>query len=625
MTSDNKNKNEDDPLEIRPLKSDEDDALDSVPFDLEEEGEEKRVVDAQEDEVQEAVLDADAPDFEEVEGLAAPVLEAEAVVEPDMEPDIEDDLTADFDVDAVSDDMEITGDPGVDFADEADFMAQHDKAAGKKKWMMSAALGVLLLGGGGYFAYDAMIAGQRDPLMVTSYAAPESFDVAEDSSVGAAFDGYEDELEAALLPQPMVNQNQVPRSPEEDLTGSADDDFMVMAQADPLEPAWGGDDTDISGLFAADEDSADHNEVEDITGQIAEQTQTEMDLPEDDVEAYLSYGEGSEQGEDVSAYALELSEENQAAAPPPLEEDVAPVSEPVVMQSAPVQDHAAQDDVVQGRATNIEDAQFAPERPAQEAGASEVQVGVADGPVTPIEAEVDGPTAFFDGVSHYAMTPPPGDVLRNVDPVTEPASKFVVVQKDREINDYDSLVIAADRALRLQRYEAALDMYETLARRNPRDQRVLMGLAIARQNTGQPEMAARAYDQILALNPDNKEAMINMLGLLRTQYPSVALRRLMDLRARYPQHAGIAAQMGLIYGENGHYEDAMRYLQMASSIEPRNALHIFNMAITADRAGNVVEAIRHYENALEVDAVYGGGRSISRDVIYDRLSSLRRR
>ena len=48
------------------------------------------------------------------------------------------------------------------------------------------------------------------------------------------------------------------------------------------------------------------------------------------------------------------------------------------------------------------------------------------------------------------------------------------------------------------------------------------------------------------------------------------------------------------------------------------------MAVVADRAGAQKRAIDYYERALELDATYGGSRTVPRDSIYDRLSKLRR-
>jgi len=232
---------------------------------------------------------------------------------------------------------------------------------------------------------------------------------------------------------------------------------------------------------------------------------------------------------------------------------------------------------------------------------------------------------YFESKMNLPTNPATRDIgPRKVDPVQEPGSRFVVVRKTHSEQSQESLMISASRALKLGRYEAAIEMYDSLYSRNPKDPTILLGRAVSYQKAGRSEMALKAYDELLSVDKGNQGALLNMLGLLREQYPEVALRRLINLHEQYPDNAGIVAQMGLTEAELGHADDALRYLGMAASLEPKNAQHLFNMGIVADRKGDRVQAIKLYEQALEVDSVYGGGRSVPREQIYDRLSVLRR-
>jgi Flp pilus assembly protein TadD len=212
---------------------------------------------------------------------------------------------------------------------------------------------------------------------------------------------------------------------------------------------------------------------------------------------------------------------------------------------------------------------------------------------------------------------------RKVDPVMEPASKLVISKKTVEAGDLEAQVAAASRALELERYDAALEMYDQLYKRNQRDTRILMGRAVAQQKLGQDDVAILSYEELLNLVPNNTDAVVNMMGLIKKQYPAVALRRLSDLRDKFPGNAGIAAQLGMTYAEMGENQRAMQALGTAASLDPNNAQHVFNMAVVADRAGSKDMAVKYYEQALQTDAVYGGGKSIPRETIYDRLSKLR--
>ncbi|OIN87413.1 MAG: hypothetical protein AUJ12_01360 [Alphaproteobacteria bacterium CG1_02_46_17] len=194
---------------------------------------------------------------------------------------------------------------------------------------------------------------------------------------------------------------------------------------------------------------------------------------------------------------------------------------------------------------------------------------------------------------------------------------------DIQTTTLDDRVVAASRALKLGRYDAAKNMYDELYTLNPRDPRVLMGRAILLQKIGEPDRAIAAYEEVLAVAPDNAEAIVNMAGLIRKVQPAMALSKLLDMRQKHPDNAAIAAQLGVAYADSGNLQDAYRYLDLATSMQPGNAQHYFNMAIIAERARDIPKAIGMYEKALEVDAIHGGGATINRDVIYDRLTRLR--
>lgn len=215
---------------------------------------------------------------------------------------------------------------------------------------------------------------------------------------------------------------------------------------------------------------------------------------------------------------------------------------------------------------------------------------------------------------------------RKVDPAYEPGQKYIIVEKGPGASSTESQYIAATRALKLGRYAAAMEMFEKLYKRNHKDPRILMGLAVAQQGAGFNESAARTYEDLLKLQPNNPDAIVNLMGIMRTQYPSVTLKKLMELRGKYPSNPGIPAQLALVNAEMKNYDDALRYFEVAASMDPRNPSHVYNMAIVADQKGDVSNAIKFYERALQMDASYGdAANGLPREKIYDRLVVLRRK
>lgn len=253
----------------------------------------------------------------------------------------------------------------------------------------------------------------------------------------------------------------------------------------------------------------------------------------------------------------------------------------------------------------------------------QVVQGVAEVPAIEGENEFDE-NLFFDANDLV----PTGEMARNggprkVNPAVEPGSKLIVVTKNAGGNAQSAQLISAERALKLGRYAAAMEIYDRLYEKNSRDPNILMGRATALQQLGRTEEAIMAYEQLLDIRPGNVDAEVNMLGLMGGQYPAVALQRLLELRDQNPNNIGVVSQIALVQAEMGDYNEALQYLGIAASMEPENANHLFNIAVIADRAGNKKEAISYYEKALEVDTIYGGGRTIPRESAYERLAQLR--
>lgn len=202
---------------------------------------------------------------------------------------------------------------------------------------------------------------------------------------------------------------------------------------------------------------------------------------------------------------------------------------------------------------------------------------------------------------------------------SKPSGKVTI-----ETTSLTAQMVSANRALKLGRYDAAKEMYDDLYKLNPRDAQILSGRAILLQKMGFADQAIAAYEELLTLYPDNTDATVNLAGLIRKQYPAVALSKLLDLHMKVPNNAAVTAQLGVAYADSGNYSDALRYLTDASTIEPRNALHFFNMAVISEKASKPAQAISYYEKALELDAIYGDGQNtISREKIYDRLAQIR--
>ena len=267
-------------------------------------------------------------------------------------------------------------------------------------------------------------------------------------------------------------------------------------------------------------------------------------------------------------------------------------------------------------------------QPAQNiAASSSANPNPSPSPAMARAAAPSGVNLYFDANNNK----PPGETImgdlgpRKVDPVTEPGSRYIIVSQIQKADSQDAMIASARRALELGHDRAAVELYERLYVKNPRDERILMGRAVALQRTGQHQAALRAYEGVLDVNDENADAMINMVGLLKDEYPAIAVRRMRDILGKYPNHPVVAAQLAVTLASEGQYDEALEYFGMAQSLEPQNSQHTFNMAIIYDRLKQTGPAIKMYQKTLDLEAMYGENPAVSRQVIYDRLATLRRR
>lgn len=310
---------------------------------------------------------------------------------------------------------------------------------------------------------------------------------------------------------------------------------------------------------------------------------------------------------------------------PPLETDVVPVPSPetAIESSAPEvsvptpAEEAAPQEVSGGVPSPDVGALVSPQAEQSAAAPAATEIPPIDEP-----AAIDD-NVFFDAEALVPVGEMGSNAPHKVNPKLQPASKIIVVTKEAAPDSRKAQLVAATRAMKLGRYQAALDLYDGLYENNKRDPRVLMGRAVSLQHLGRFDAAIGAYEELATVDPNNTEAQVNMLGLLGTKYPSVALRRLLDLREDQPNNPGLVAQIAVVQAKLGNLEEAVRYLSIASSLEPNNAGHVYNMAVISDRAGDKSQAVKYYEQALELDSIYGRGETIPRESVYERLANIR--
>ena len=183
-------------------------------------------------------------------------------------------------------------------------------------------------------------------------------------------------------------------------------------------------------------------------------------------------------------------------------------------------------------------------------------------------------------------------------PATTSADTPSTVTISRPSSDMRDDVEAAYTALMRGQFQGAATIYGAVLEREPRNVAALVGRGTALHKLQRLDEARRMYDQALAVDPTNREALTNLLALIGTATPQEALGRLKELGRANPSFSPIQATMATVYARLGDVPAAIASLQSALSLAPDNLLYRFNLAVLQDRAGMGGEAMVSYQTVL---------------------------
>ena len=204
-----------------------------------------------------------------------------------------------------------------------------------------------------------------------------------------------------------------------------------------------------------------------------------------------------------------------------------------------------------------------------------------------------------------------GESKNQVAPADDQKSA-IHIEHNHEINIVDPVLLAAWLAYQNGNFDVASEHYSHVLSQDAENhlspsRDALLGMAAIAQQRSQDQVAARFYNQMLALNPLDPDAHAGMTSLLGEKGLARTESRLKLLLVQHPEAAALHFALGNHYAELSLWAEAEQAYFSACELDTDNAQYTFNLAISLDHLGQLKQAEHYYRRALQLDSSGNAG------------------
>lgn len=215
--------------------------------------------------------------------------------------------------------------------------------------------------------------------------------------------------------------------------------------------------------------------------------------------------------------------------------------------------------------------------------------------------------------SHAVATPDaPSDHLEL------PADKTLSVQHTTQPDSIDPILMAAYQAYKKGDYADAWERYREALAKEPQNRDALLSAAVVAQAKGDDDVAIAYFRQVLMLDPRDPIAQAGLASF--GSDPVGKESRLKQLIEQQPEAAVLYFALGHRYAEQSRWTDAQQAYFSALTMEPRNTLFAFHLAVSLDHMGQRKAAAKYYQQAIQLNPSDNTG--FSREQALQRLNEL---
>ncbi|MGA7616975.1 MAG: tetratricopeptide repeat protein [Thermoanaerobaculia bacterium] len=177
------------------------------------------------------------------------------------------------------------------------------------------------------------------------------------------------------------------------------------------------------------------------------------------------------------------------------------------------------------------------------------------------------------------------------------------VAKADAAKDDDSAQMVAEVYATLHKYAEAIDIYETLQKKNPADLDLLFQLGSAYERAGRFQEAEHTFLQVLSKDPAHA-ATLNYLGYMWADR-GVNLQKAADLLVKAvklePRNGAFVDSLGWVYFRLDKLDLAEKYLLDASHLLPQDPTVQEHLGDLFAKQGEYDKAAERYRSALQLD------------------------
>jgi len=225
--------------------------------------------------------------------------------------------------------------------------------------------------------------------------------------------------------------------------------------------------------------------------------------------------------------------------------------------------------------------------------------------VVPLVADQAPPLLTQQPVSSPLVSQPKVEDKRSVNPVIKPAAivpvddkPAIVITKSQESPRLFKQLKEAYAALLKDDMGRAQLLYQQVLNDQPKQLDALLGLAYIASQQHDMQLAQTLYEKVLRLDATNNIAQIGVLQTYSRPDPISRQQALEALITKQPANAESHLALGHALSEQGKWEAAQKAYFEAYSLNPKNTVMAYNLAVSLDSLGQFRAAEKYYDIAL---------------------------